>query len=181
MPILELFFSCYRFKYIFIFFIVYKFCCLVFLCKALCSRIFQMLTQPSFNTITYSNIKNIVCKIGQYIDKILFHKDAETSSAWQNCNCFLLNLHHSFQTNSPLYKVRMSVIPHFIITSRSSPMPNANPEYMVGSMPHARRVFGCTIPAPSASIHPRYLHVWQPVPPQNRHRMSMPAPGYTCG
>src|SRR4029077_3699860 len=46
---------------------------------------------------------------------------------------------------------RISGMPYFSIARRSSPPPNAKPEYFVGSMPHISSTRGCTMPEPASS------------------------------
>src|SRR6185503_1927526 len=55
---------------------------------------------------------------------------------------------------SPSTMSRMSGIPLRNCRVRSSPMPNAKPEYSCGSMPHARKTFGFTMPQPPHSTQP---------------------------
>jgi hypothetical protein len=55
---------------------------------------------------------------------------------------------------SPLVKYLISLIPYLIATTRVTPIPNANPLYSRGSIPHSSRTRGCTIPAHKISIQP---------------------------
>ena len=61
----------------------------------------------------------------------------------------------------------MSGIAYRRIATRSIPRPNANPVYRSLSYPQFSSTFGCTIPAPSSSIHP-LPHVGQPAPSQRK-------------
>src|SRR5699024_5428182 len=54
---------------------------------------------------------------------------------------------------SPSIMSCISVTPLRNISVRSTPMPNAKPEYIFGSMPAARNTCGCTIPQPPHSTH----------------------------
>ena len=54
---------------------------------------------------------------------------------------------------TPLYKSLTSERPNFIIAIRSTPTPKANPCHIFGSTPAFFKTFGCTMPAPSISIH----------------------------
>ena len=64
---------------------------------------------------------------------------------------------------------------------RSTPMPNANPEYFLESMPHMSSTFGLTMPAPSTSIQPVPLHIRQPSPWQFAQVRSTSADGSVNG
>src|SRR5579863_8116989 len=78
------------------------------------------------------------------------------------------------------WKRRISLMPYLIIAMRSIPMPKANPEYIVGSMPLERNTLGCTMPVPSSSIQRVCLHTEHPVV-QKGHEASISNPGSTKG
>lgn len=62
--------------------------------------------------------------------------------------------------------------PNLCAAIRSIPIPNANPEYSIGSIPQYSSTFGCTIPLPKSSTQPLQLHIlhffpsFSPLPPQ---------------
>src|SRR6266567_3241544 len=59
------------------------------------------------------------------------------------------------------YNSRMSEIPAALITNRSRPIPKANPEYSLQSIPIKVSTLGCTMPAPRISIQPFCLQMAQ--------------------
>ena len=79
------------------------------------------------------------------------------------------------------YKYLMSGIAYLNIANLSSPVPNANPPYCFGSYPFIFNTFGCTIPAPSTSIHPVCLHKLHPFPPHLKQLTSTSYDGSVNG
>ena len=59
--------------------------------------------------------------------------------------------------------------------------PNANPVYVLLSIPQLSNTLGCTIPQPNISTHPVFLQTLQPVPPQIRQLISISALGSVKG
>src|SRR6476660_2586670 len=95
------------------------------------------------------------------------------------------NAHHaapnrSRKRTSLSIRSRISGIWYRRIATRSIPRPNANPVYRSLSYPQFSSTFGCTIPAPSSSIHP-LPHVGQPAPSQRKQVTPIWAPGSTKG
>src|SRR6476660_3874911 len=95
------------------------------------------------------------------------------------------NAHHaapnrSRNRTSLSIRSRISGISYRRIATRSIPRPNANPVYRSLSYPQFSSTFGCTIPAPSSSIHP-LPHVGQPAPSQRKQVTPIWAPGSTKG
>src|ERR1700724_2942480 len=64
---------------------------------------------------------------------------------------------------------------------RSSPNPNAKPEYSSGSMSTASSTLGSTIPHPPSSIQPVREQTLQPAPSQKVHVTSNSADGSVNG
>ena len=77
--------------------------------------------------------------------------------------------------------MRMVGMLYFKIASRSIPMPKANPEYFLESMPFISSTLGFTMPAPSTSIQPVPLHSEQPLPPQAKQETSTSTLGSVKG
>src|SRR4051794_30196328 len=71
--------------------------------------------------------------------------------------------------------------PYRSIGMRSSPKPNANPEYSSGSIPTLRKTFGSTIPQPPSSIHPVLEQTRQPAPSQKTQVIENSADGSVNG
>ena len=77
-------------------------------------------------------------------------------SVW---NCFRKRT--SFSENK-----RRSRITYFKLVILSIPIPKAKPVYFLLSMPQFSKTLGSTMPQPSISTQPVYLHILQPEPPQ---------------
>src|SRR4051812_33322277 len=60
-------------------------------------------------------------------------------------------------------------------------MPKANPVTCFGSYPAPLKTLGCTIPEPSTSSHPVFLHTRHPLPPHFTHEISTSADGSVNG
>ena len=64
---------------------------------------------------------------------------------------------------------------------RSTPIPKANPEYFLLSIPQFSSTFGSTIPHPKISRNPEYLQTLQPLLLQTEHETSTSALGSVKG
>ena len=82
---------------------------------------------------------------------------------------------------SPSTSMRRSGTLYFRQAMRSTPMPNAKPEYFSGSMPDMESTFGSTMPQPRISSQPVPLQKRQPSPWQMPQLTSTSADGSVNG
>jgi hypothetical protein len=82
---------------------------------------------------------------------------------------------------SPLVKYLISLMPYLTAASLLTPTHRAKPDHSLGSNHAFLITLGCTIPAPSNSIHPEPLHKLHHFPPQIGHCASISKPGSTKG
>src|SRR6201998_230233 len=92
-------------------------------------------------------------------------------SVW---NCFRKRT--SFSENK-----RKSRITYFKLVILSIPIPKAKPVYFWLSIPQFSKTLGSTMPQPSISTQPVYLHMLRPGPPQMVHDTSISADGSVNG
>src|SRR5690606_7412216 len=76
---------------------------------------------------------------------------------------------------------RKSLISYLRLVIRSIPIPKANPEYFLLSIPQFSNTLGSTIPHPKISTHPDPLHRLHPSPLQIVQEMSISADGSVKG
>src|SRR5690606_11847643 len=74
-----------------------------------------------------------------------------------------------------------SLISYFKLVIRSIPIPKANPEYFLLSIPQFSKTLGSTIPQPKISTQPEPLHKLHPAPLQIVHEIYISAEGSVNG